>query len=75
MGSRFTDILSITSEDAADNFLSDATIQELARLYDGYSSDLAEADRVIDLAIAQAEMTITDSGTESEPAPGGWNDG
>ena len=75
VGSRFTDILTITSEDAAGNFLSASAIQELERLYEGYSSDLAEADRVIDLAIAQAEMTITDSGTESEPAPGGDNNG
>ena len=75
VGSRFTDILSITSDDAAGNFLSASAIQELERLYEGYSSDLAEADRVIDLAIAQAEMTITDSGIESEPATGGDTNG
>ena len=75
VGSHFTDILTITPEDGAGNFLSASAIQELERLYEGYSSDLAEAERAIDLAIAQAEMTITDSGTESESAPGGEDDG
>ena len=75
VGSRFTDILAITSEDAESEFLDSATAQKLERMYEDYSSNLAEAARVIDLAIAQAEMTITDSGTESESTPGGEDDG